>query len=1175
MCAHDAHDFNYNYIGVIMVETNPIPKYQSLADFATELRESVFESLLAAANYFNLHRATIGRYENNRIAPPVGYLACLAQLLAEQNRKDQQTDKVWLDTLLKEINQAIWDNRVIYGAKKRLRSWEELLQVASDYQSRRFQEKTDKHPEVLPETVNPRIKEKQQGTNNHTTSYDEELARFFTNAEELQTLFMHLLTAPKPKKRILVIHGITGVGKSSLLRMFRLHSKNAHVPVGLVSASDAKSPIDILNAWVVDLRANELEFSAYLNSLEHYRTIYTGVYEQRHAFVLSEGKSEAAPRVEVAGDLVSSFRPSSNPLSQIGAEVLVSWLREFFAQPDFDLLLDPVKKLTHNFLTDLAKIAYRRRVVLMLDTYEQMLLFSNWLHYLVERLPDNVLLVIASRVIPVWAEGGFLAQTEVHRLEPMTTEEMDTLIRRYYATIKTDEPDSSQIKAITGLAQGLPLVVTTAVRLWAKYEVTDLEEVKPELLGELVKRLRQGVPRDLVPLVDAAAVVRWFNQSILRGATGLTDVDTAYEDLISFPFVRSTRKGFSVHDAIRKILDENLRMQDRERYHLLHEQAALYFVTEMKKERVGIDEREDFRLEWLYHTVCADEKEGLRLFQEIAEELVRYRLVNRLRTLLNDANTYSLEYVNSRLWREYYQARMAELEDLFADAEKIYQTISENPLAEPKLRAYALCDWGVLLGLRNRLLSGGKVAEEQAISAITRSLGYGVDDKLIGNYWTLGDIYRRVGQWEPALSAYQKTLDFLEQHEDQYLVPYLKGKLAANLGYFGYFSNALTIYVDIWRLLKSDKAVNSFQDLSVDLIEAMAIPLIWMGNYAQTRERLETVLPSLNKLQRQRGDFWLFERRWQIARTLGYLAGLEGKVEESIRHFETSLKFVKENIRLWRSERIDQSEGTILGFYGASLLKCGELNKSEEFLLKSLTVKRRVNDLSGIPELLVWLGEVQEIKHTQIANKNRSLELSVAESYHRQALDLRGVGRLYYECAALVGLIRVKYAQADYSTIPPLWAEAIQLAQQYEYNDHMAALQLIQGHLVWNGLSPAMDDQVFDSALQYYQSALIYALRYNRFVLDEVLFGRVQGSPLPSIIPHCLTHGDDGRKMLVKLREWWMSGKNDVGVARPDTISLIPENISLLKAERIARQHEPGNDSLQKTVIEQLEAALT
>ena len=103
---------------------------------------------------------------------------------------------------------------------------------------------------------------------------------------------------------------------------------------------------------------------------------------------------------------------------------------------------------------------------------------------------------------------------------------------------------------------------------------------------------------------------------------------------------------------------------------------------------------------------------------------------------------------------------------------------------------------------------------------------------------------------------------------------------------------------------------------------------------------------------------------------------------------------------------------------------------------------------------------------------------------------------------------------------------------------------------------------------------MIYALRYNRFLLDEVLSGRPQGSPLRPIIPYCLARGEDGRRMLTALREWWQTGVNDLGTPRPDTISPIREGIALLEAERIAREREPGDGSPQKSVVEQMEGAL-
>jgi hypothetical protein len=78
------------------------------------------------------------------------------------------------------------------------------------------------------------------------------------------------------------------------------------------------------------------------------------------------------------------------------------------------------------------------------------------------------------------------------------------------------------------------------------------------------------------------------------------------------------------------------------------------------------------------------------------------------------------------------------------------------------------------------------------------------------------------------------------------------------------------------------------------------------------------------------------------------------------------------------------------------------------------------------------------VKANQVA-ETPIADLTLAESYYRQALDYRWTGRCHFECAALTGLVRVKHAQGDDTAIPPLFAEAEQLAQQFEYNDHLAS----------------------------------------------------------------------------------------------------------------------------------------
>ena len=103
-----------------------------------------------------------------------------------------------------------------------------------------------------------------------------------------------------------------------------------------------------------------------------------------------------------------------------------------------------------------------------------------------------------------------------------------------------------------------------------------------------------------------------------------------------------------------------------------------------------------------------------------------------------------------------------------------------------------------------------------------------------------------------------------------------------------------------------------------------------------------------------------------------------------------------------------------------------------------------------------------------------------------------------------------------------------------------------------------------------------YALRYNRFLLDDVLSGRPQGTPFEPIIPYCLKRGSDGEQVLRALYAWWQKGSNSLDLVRQESISPIPDGVSLLEGENLARQREPGNETVaQRTVLEQLEQAFT
>jgi transcriptional regulator with XRE-family HTH domain len=108
-----------------------LPTYQDdLAIFVGQLRDLLFSSQEETAAYFHLDRSRISRYETGRSTPKIGYVAGLAQLIAQREGNGPEVQQV----LLQEINKVVVSRH--YG-KSRFRNWEALCDTADAYLAKR------------------------------------------------------------------------------------------------------------------------------------------------------------------------------------------------------------------------------------------------------------------------------------------------------------------------------------------------------------------------------------------------------------------------------------------------------------------------------------------------------------------------------------------------------------------------------------------------------------------------------------------------------------------------------------------------------------------------------------------------------------------------------------------------------------------------------------------------------------------------------------------------------------------------------------------------------------------------------------------------------------------------------------------------------------------------------
>ena len=989
-----------------------------------------------------------------------------------------------------------------------------------------------------------------------SASPDTDLEKFFTDAEEARRRFAALLAAPAGERRIIVVHGVGAIGKSSLLRMYRLAGQRQQVPVALADGQEAASIVGLLGKWAADLTAADVDVSSAASSLARYHKLQVKATEAAS----KAGADQAAAASQLADaaakgivKAAASAIPIAGPIvGAVGSEAIeaaLNMLRATLSRIDYAFFLDPAPRLTEDFLADIRQAARKQRIVVMLDTFEHISAFSDWLREMVRELPPEVLFVVAGRVVPEWnrAWPGWVGHADIIELTEMSDEHVERLVRQYYALFGRGEPEPEQVAAVVRFARGLPLAATTAVQLWLTYQLTDLQPLGLEAAADLADRLLEDIPATMRPTFEAAAALRYLNADSLAAVLDVADAHGLYEELRRWPFTRHRDGALAVHDTMREVIVNALRARSPQQFGQLNARAAAYYARLL--ETSGSEGRPRLQLEWLYHSIRADEQAGLRQFQALAEELVRYQWVSRLRELMNDIGSYPLHTANGRSWRGYYAARLDHLEGRTGAAEAGYLAVADDEEgAEPRLRAYALCDLGTIYVAFDRLAEPG--GEQRARDVISRSrlTHPELDSKLITNQVSLMNLSNTQAAWTESLEHIRPMRAFAESEGDSYgllTATQLESTIYGLLGDWGNYLRARRSCEAILQRLGDVPALQM-------QIAYFVWPLLDMGRYREAQESSERALKLAIRLEEKELMITILE---SAALALGLqedYAGAAEKFQAAWNYYE-NFHLADDGHAAGHTERYIRA---MLSFRGLVAMRAGRLADADADLRHALRIKEEIQDRIGIPELHVWMGMVAELR----------ADWEAAEAAYQEALAMRWINRHYLEAAATAGLARVCYRRGRPDACAGHMQAAEQIAQRYDYSDVMASLRLLQGHLAW--------ETGDDAAAGRYRQALVYALRYNRYLLDEILTGRPQGTLLRPVIPGCLDRGAAGQAVLRELADWWRSAENDLPAEGDGSTARVAQGVPLLDAERDARRNEGKPGAAQRTVIEAISAAL-
>lgn len=266
--------------------------------------------------------------------------------------------------------------------------------------------------------------------------------------------------------------------------------------------------------------------------------------------------------------------------------------------------------------------------ILAVDTFEEMQNMESWLRErLVHFLPRRVLLVFAGRhplrggwlLSPVWRER--IRQIPIAHLEKNACTD--------YLN-KCGILNELEIERIWKRTMGHPLALSLAAATRPE-AAPGISDEGLDWFGELAALWMQEVlDEELRRHVEAAAVIRIFDQEKLSYIMGNEVRADVYDRLASLSFVRKSDRGLQLHDLMRESASTRFKERAPQRYRRMVERSAAYFANAIltSSDRSG--------MEW-----------------EVGE-LFRYADVDVLRALITDqeSGTYYWETASESTLRD-------------------------------------------------------------------------------------------------------------------------------------------------------------------------------------------------------------------------------------------------------------------------------------------------------------------------------------------------------------------------------------------------------------------------------------------------------------------------------------------------------------------------------------------
>jgi DNA-binding NtrC family response regulator len=220
---------------------------------------------------------------------------------------------------------------------------------------------------------------------------------------------------------------------------------------------------------------------------------------------------------------------------------------------------------------------FNKRVVLVLDTFENFGLLETWLRKsFIPSLPDNVITIIVGRQPPnsAWFTneeglGVFFKEIELGELS------YNEVLR----FLKAKGLTKDQSEKVYTIVHGHPLALEMASRSIKKNPNIELTYLNfPELIQSLTHDFIDGLTPTMKNTLESVSVLRRFDDPFLRFMLSDDFEEEIIYELANLPFTTITSEGYLMHDIVRETLSKNLRFTDPEKYKKFKRNAWLYLI---------------------------------------------------------------------------------------------------------------------------------------------------------------------------------------------------------------------------------------------------------------------------------------------------------------------------------------------------------------------------------------------------------------------------------------------------------------------------------------------------------------------------------------------------------------------------------------------------------------------